>query len=125
MTLKWASCARLLPMAVLWFLSHVTLTKYSAVILECLLQLIGGIITTATFTLMMLSAQNSSEGTKASHSAVLATAEVLGKLSIISLSGVIVDTIGYQWFFGLCLVLASLVVPVLTAGTTISKQKLP
>lgn len=100
-----------------------TLTKYSAAILECSLQLIGGTITTATFTLVMLSAQNSSQGTKASHSAVLATAEVLGKLSMISLSGILVDLVGYQCYFGLCLFLALLAVPVLKVGITIQSKK--
>ena len=120
--LKWASCARLLPLGVLWLMSQ-TLTKYSAAILECSLQLIGGTITTATFTLVMLSAQNSSQGTKASHSAVLATAEVLGKLSMISLSGILVELVGYQCYFGLCLILAFLAVPVLKFGITIQSKK--
>ena len=101
----------------------ITLSTHCVVILECLLQLTGGIITTATFTLMMLSSKNSSPGAKASHSSMLATAEVLGKLFMISSSGLVVDTVGYQCFFGLCLVLALLAIPVLKTGTVSSSKK--
>lgn len=122
-TLQYASCARLLPIAAIWLLSQMALTRYSAVILECFLQFSGGMITTSTFTLMMLSAKNSSEGTKASHSAALATAEVLGKLSMMAISGILVDSVGYQKYFGLCFVLAFLVVPILQAGVNIPEKK--
>jgi len=121
--LLWTSFTRLLPLAFLCLLSLTTLTKFSAVILECSLQLIGGIITTATFTVMMLSSQNSFQGTKASHCAILATAEVLGKLSMISLSGILVDIIGYQCFFGLCLGLALLAIPVVKGGSVSPSKK--
>lgn len=121
--LLWTSFTRLLPLAFLCLLSLTTLTKFSAVILECSLQLIGGIITTATFTVMMLSSQNSFQGTKASHCAILATVEVLGKLSMISLSGILVDIIGYQCFFGLCLGLALLAIPVVKGGSVSPSKK--
>ncbi|XP_068714931.1 major facilitator superfamily domain-containing protein 3-like [Montipora foliosa] len=122
-SLQYVSCARLLPIAIIWLLSQVTLSKYSAVILECFLQIIGGIITTKTFTLIFLSAKNSPDGSKASHSAVLATAEVLGKLSMIAISGMLVDIFGYQRFFGLCLILALLVIPVLKAVVNAPNKK--
>lgn len=121
--LLWTSYARLVPLVSLWFLSLTKLTKLSVVILECFIQLTGGIITTATFTLMMLSSQNSYPGTMATHCAVLATAEVLGKLTMISLSGILVDVVGYQWFFGLCLVLALLAIPILKPGLVSPKKK--
>ena len=111
--LLWTSFARLIPLASVWILSLTTLTRSSVIILECFIQLIGGTVTTATFTLMMLSSQSSSPGIRATHGAVLATAEVLGKLSMISLSGILVDNIGYQCFFGFCTVLALLAIPVL------------
>ena len=110
------SFARLIPLASVWILSLTTLTKSSVIILECFIQLIGGTVTTATFTLMMLSSQSSSPGIQATHCAVLATAEVLGKLSMIALSGILVDNVGYQCFFGICTVLALLVIPVLQSG---------
>ena len=110
------SFARLIPLASVWILSLTTLTKSSVIILECFIQLIGGTVTTATFTLMMLSSQSSSPGIRATHCAVLATAEVLGKLSMIALSGILVDNVGYQCFFGICTVLALLVIPVLQSG---------
>ena len=48
---------------------------------------------------MMLISQSSSPGIRATHGAVLATAEVLGKLSMISMSGILVDNVGYQCVF--------------------------
>ena len=115
--LLWTSYARLLPLSLIWLYSSVPLSNlWLSSLLECSLQLSGGIITTATFTLMMLSSQNSSPGTKASHSALLATVEVLGKLSMISSSGFLVDVVGYPCFFGFCLFLALLFIPVLRNG---------
>ena len=118
------SFARLIPLASVWILSLTTLTKFSVIILECFIQLTGGTVTTATFTLMMLSSQSSSPGIRATHGAVLATAEVLGKLSMISLSGILVDSIGYQCFFGFCTVLSLLAIPVLQPGLISSRKKL-
>ena len=115
--LLWTSHARLLPLSLIWLYSSVPLSSlWLSSLLECSLQLSGGIITTATFTLMMLSSQNSSPGTKASHSALLATVEVLGKLFMISSSGFLVDVVGYPCFFGFCLFLALLFIPVLRNG---------
>ena len=115
--LLWTSYARLLPLSLIWLYSSVPLSNlWLSSLLECSLQLSGGIITTATFTLMMLSSQNSTPGTKASHSALLATVEVLGKLSMISSSGFLVDVVAYPCFFGFCLFLALLFIPVLRNG---------
>ena len=115
--LLWTSHARLLPISLIWLYSSMPLSNlWLSSLLECSLQLSGGIITTATFTLMMLSSQNSSPGTKASHSALLATVEVLGKLFMISSSGFLVDVVGYPCFFGFCLFLALLFIPVLRNG---------
>ena len=121
--LLWTSFARLIPLGSVWILSLTTLTKSSVIILECFIQLMGGTVTTATFTLMMLSSQSSSHDIRATHSAVLATAEVLGKLSMISLSGILVDNIGYQCFFGFSTVLALLAIPVLKPGLISSGKK--
>lgn len=120
--LLWTSFARLIPLASVWILSLTTLTKSSVLILECFIQLTGGTVTTATFTLMMLSSQ-SSPGIRATHGAILATAEVLGKLSMISLSGILVDNIGYHFFFGFCTVLALLAIPVLQPGLISPSKK--
>lgn len=121
--LLWTSFARLIPLASVWILSLTTLTKSSVIILECFIQLTGGTVTTATFTLMMLSSQSSSPGIRATHGAILATAEVLGKLSMISLSGILVDNIGYHFFFGFCTVLALLAIPVLQPGLISPSKK--
>ena len=115
--LLWTSHARLLPLSLIWLYSSMPLSNlWLSSLLECSLQLSGGIITTATFTLMMLSSQNSSPGTKASHSALLATVEVLGKLFMTSSSGFLVDVVGYPCFFGFCLFLPLLFIPVLRNG---------
>lgn len=122
--LLWTSFARLIPLASVWILSLTTLTKSSVIILECFIQLTGGTVTTATFTLMMLSSQSLSPGIRATHGAVLATAEVLGKLSMISLSGILVDNIGYQCYFGFCTVLALLAIPGFKPGLISRKKSL-
>ena len=122
--LLWTSHARLLPLSLIWLYSTMPLSNlWLSSLLECSLQLSGGIITTATFTLMMLSSQNSSSGTKASHSALLATVEVLGKLFMISSSGFLVDIVGYPCFFGFCLFLALLFIPVLRNGKFSSSKR--
>lgn len=121
--LLWTSYARLVPLLSLWLLSLTQFTKSAIAIIECFIQLSGGIITTATFTLMMLSSQNSLPGAKATHCAVLATSEVLGKLLMISLSGILVDIIGYQYFFGLCFLLALSFLPVLKHGLVSPREK--
>lgn len=121
--LLWTSYARLVPLLLLWLLSLTQFTKSAIAIIECFIQLSGGIITTATFTLMMLSSQNSLPGAKATHCAVLATSEVLGKLLMISLSGILVDIIGYQYFFGLCFLLALSFLPVLKHGLVSLREK--
>lgn len=121
--LIWTSYARLVPLLSLWLLSLTQFTKSGIAIIECFIQLSGGIITTATFTLMMLSSQDSLPGTKATHCAVLATSEVLGKLLMISLSGILVDITGYQHFFGLCFLLALSFLPVLKYGLAFAREK--
>lgn len=73
---------------------------------------------------MMLSSQSLSPGIRATHGAVLATAEVLGKLSMISLSGILVDSIGYQCYFGFCTVLALLAIPGFKPGLISRKKSL-
>ncbi|PFX18896.1 Major facilitator superfamily domain-containing protein 3 [Stylophora pistillata] len=121
--LIWTSYARLVPLLSLWLLSLTQFTKSGIAIIECFIQLSGGIITTATFTLMMQSSQDSLPGTKATHCAVLATSEVLGKLLMISLSGILVDITGYQHFFGLCFLLALSFLPVLKYGLAFARKK--
>ena len=106
--------ARLVPMAMhcitLSFGQSMTILLVS----ECILQLIAGIITTVTFTLMMQFSKDVPAHAQATHFSVLTTFEVLGKLSIMSLSGTFVELMGYSTFFCLCFFLSMAVFPVFT-----------
>lgn len=78
---------------------------------ECMLQLTGGIITTITFTLMMQFSKEVHSSLQATHFSLLATAEVLGKLSMMSVSGGLVDVMGYPVYFLLCFLMSLGVIP--------------
>ncbi|EDO45315.1 predicted protein, partial [Nematostella vectensis] len=80
------------------------------IITECALQLVGGAITTATFTLMMQHTMETANQAQATHFTALATVELLGKLTMMSVSGMVVEVFGYQVFFSLCESFALLVV---------------
>lgn len=117
-TLLWTSLPRSLVLTSQWIqVSNLTQTSFLLVIAsESILQFTAGVVTTATFTLMMSLSQEVAPGAQATHFSILATAEVVGKLLMISLSGVLVDYIGYCGFFGLCWILALAVLPVLYQG---------
>lgn len=66
--------------------------------LNCLLVL-GGIITTATFTFMMQCSQKAPSGVQSTHFTTLATLEVLGKLIFLSVVGWFTDQLGFQPVF--------------------------
>ncbi|XP_022100516.1 major facilitator superfamily domain-containing protein 3-like isoform X2 [Acanthaster planci] len=71
-----------------------------------LLQLIGGAITIATFTLMMQCSQNAPLCIQATHYTALATLEVMGKLTFMSVAGWLVDMLGYTSMFCLFITLS-------------------
>lgn len=107
------SVARLFPLTAQWLSTWFETNLVLAIVLECTLQFIAGAITTTTFTLMMSVSQESADGVQATHFSTLATVEVVGKLLMISLSGALVDWVGYRTFFGLCSALALAVLPIL------------
>ena len=59
-----------------------------------------------TFTLMMQCSQRAPQSIQASHYSTLATMEVVGKLTISVLVGMITDTMGYPFVFVVCTLLA-------------------
>ncbi|XP_020904150.1 major facilitator superfamily domain-containing protein 3-like [Exaiptasia diaphana] len=113
--LKWLSIGRLIPMAT-HCLNISTTVPMVAIILvsECILQLFAGIITTVTFTLMMQISKSVPTGVQATHFSILATFEVLGKLTMTSVGGNLVEVFGYLNYFLMCLALSVAVFPVLS-----------
>ena len=79
----------------------------------CLLQLIGGAITTVTFTLMMQCSQGAPDHIQATHYTALSTLEVMGKLSFMSFIGLATDMLGYFVVFCNFIGISLLVFPLL------------
>lgn len=76
----------------------------------CLMLLVSGIVTTATFTLMMQCSKKAPVHVQASHYTTLATLEVVGKLVFSVALGSITEVIGYEYVYILFLVLTTLVI---------------
>ena len=93
------------------------------VISDSILHVISGMITTLTFTLMVACSQKCPRTLSATHYSTLATFEVLGKLYMTSVSGTIVDVIGYGKFFFMCTVLTLPPVILLRTGHTSFQRK--
>ncbi|XP_064609733.1 major facilitator superfamily domain-containing protein 3-like isoform X2 [Liolophura sinensis] len=73
------------------------------------LLLISGVVTTATFTMMMQCSQRAPSHVQASHYTTLATLEVMGKLSFSVVTGPATDLLGYGFMFSVFTVLSLLV----------------
>jgi len=76
-----------------------------------ILTLLSGIVTTATFTLMMQCSRRAPPGVQATHYTVLATCEVVGKLAFTSACGWLTDLAGYRFLFLLFAVLSAIILP--------------
>jgi len=76
-----------------------------------LLTLLSGVVTTATFTLMMHCSRQAPPGVQATHYTVLATCEVIGKLAFTSVCGWLADFAGYRFLFLIFAVLSAVVLP--------------
>jgi len=76
-----------------------------------LLTLLSGIVTTATFTLMMHCSRQAPPGVQATHYTLLATTEVVGKLAFTSVCGWLADLAGYQFLFLVFAVLSAVILP--------------
>ncbi|RDD42919.1 Major facilitator superfamily domain-containing protein 3 [Trichoplax sp. H2] len=113
-------CLRMLPITLIALmpcfvniLSRNESVGIVSTLLACGLQLCSGIITSLTFTMMMQNAKKSPGHFYATHYSTLATAELAGKLFVMSLAGLIGDIVGYQIFFIFCFFACLLVIPLL------------
>ena len=66
----------------------------AALLSLCLQHLLRGLVTTNTFTLMMLCSHMSPSALQATHYSLLATLELLGKLILGTLAGALADSQG-------------------------------
>ncbi|KAM4029594.1 major facilitator superfamily domain-containing protein 3 [Anomaloglossus baeobatrachus] len=69
---------------------------------------LAGVITTATFTLMMHCTRRAHKKVQASHYSLLSSLEVLGKVVFSAVSGLLVDSLGVSASFSLFIVLSLL-----------------
>ena len=86
---------------------------YATVSSLVLANLCAGVITTATFTIMMRVSQTADTEIQASHYSFLATMEVMGKLLFASVAGWLIDMFGLESVFQLFVAFALLTVPLL------------
>ncbi|XP_005215218.1 major facilitator superfamily domain-containing protein 3 isoform X1 [Bos indicus] len=73
----------------------------------CLQHLLGGLVTTTTFTMMMRCSQLAPSALQATHYSLLATLELLGKLLVGTLAGALADSLGPRLCFSLFLALSA------------------
>ena len=125
-TLTVLSIIRFLSVCVItWMATFNSLTAIwtGFVFLNSILHLVSGMITTLTFTLMVACSQKCPRILSATHYSTLATFEVLGKLCMVSVSGTVVDLIGYIKFFIVCSLLTLLPTILHKTGSTNFKQE--
>ncbi|XP_044130058.1 major facilitator superfamily domain-containing protein 3 [Bufo gargarizans] len=82
--------------------------KVSLLLTLVLQNFLAGVITTATFTLMMLCTRQCHKRVQASHYSLLSSLEVLGKVVFSAVSGLLVDSLGVSASFSLFIVLSCL-----------------
>lgn len=101
--LVWIASARALGVLGEWWVSATPDAGAGAVIaVTCLEHLAGGAITTVVFALMM---RHTDRQIGATHYTLLASLEVLGKLPVATLSGVLATRVGYPALFAIGTVL--------------------
>nr|XP_004656378.2 major facilitator superfamily domain-containing protein 3 [Jaculus jaculus] len=91
-----------------------TVLRGAALLSLCLQHFLGGLVTTATFTVMMHCSQLAPKALQATHYSLLATLELLGKLLPGTLAGVMADSLGPHPCFAIFLILSAL--PLLDLG---------
>ncbi|XP_055489053.1 major facilitator superfamily domain-containing protein 3 isoform X1 [Leucoraja erinacea] len=97
--------------------------KGAAVLSIILQHFLGGLITTLTFSIMMLCTQKADKRIQATHYTFLASAEVLGKVLFSTIAGILVDRIGFPSSFCVFLLLSGLsLLHVLNPPEILSKQ---
>lgn len=93
-----ASCLRIIPLALEWWLTLVQPSGYNVIGITVVEHLFGGMLTTAMFAFMM-SRVNKEIG--ATHYTILAAVEVLGKSPGGWASGILAEFLGYSVLFAL------------------------
>lgn len=91
-----------------------TVLRGAALLSLCLQHFLGGLVTTATFTLMMRCSQLAPSALQATHYSLLATLELLGKLMPGTLAGALADSLGLPLCF--CCFLALSATPIMYLG---------
>nr|KAF6270814.1 major facilitator superfamily domain containing 3 [Myotis myotis] len=85
-----------------------TVLRGAVLLSLCLQHFLGGLVTTATFTLMMCCSQLAPSALQATHYSLLATLELLGKLLLGTLAGALADSLGLHFCFSLFLALSAI-----------------
>ncbi|XP_015987412.1 major facilitator superfamily domain-containing protein 3 isoform X2 [Rousettus aegyptiacus] len=85
-----------------------TVLRGAALLSLCLQHFLGGLVTTATFTLMMRCSQLAPSALQGTHYSLLATLELLGKLLLGTLAGALADSLGLRFCFSLFLALSAM-----------------
>ncbi|XP_072137610.1 major facilitator superfamily domain-containing protein 3 isoform X1 [Mobula birostris] len=107
----------------LWFYYDSFIVKGAAVLSIILQHFLSGLITTLTFSIMMLCTQKADNRIQATHYTFLASFEVLGKLTFSAVAGILVDRIGFPSSFCIFLLLSFLaLLHVLNPTEILSKQ---
>lgn len=91
-----------------------TALRGAALLSLCLQHFLGGLVTTATFTLMMRCSQLAPSALQATHYSLLATLELLGKLMPGTLAGALADSLGLPLCFSFFLALSA--IPIVYLG---------
>nr|XP_005908199.1 PREDICTED: major facilitator superfamily domain-containing protein 3 [Bos mutus] len=84
-----------------------TVLRGATLLSLCLQHLLGGLVTTTTFTMMMRCSQLAPSALQATHYSLLATLELLGKLLVGTLAGALADSLGPRLCFSLFLALSA------------------
>lgn len=95
----------------LWSEENASLCYVISIASMLTMLLISGTVTTATFTMMMQCSQLAPDRIQATHYTVLATLEVLGKLTFSVATGPITDFVGYRYVYFLFMALTAVLLP--------------
>ncbi|XP_063435561.1 major facilitator superfamily domain-containing protein 3-like [Mytilus trossulus] len=134
-TLKLTCILRVIPLSlqllVVWTWSEEmsSVSSLLSVFSMSAMLFISGTVTTATFTLMMQCSQRAPPTVQSTHYTVLATLEVMGKLTFSVILGPITEILGYNFIFVLFIILTLIVLlmfqkfPSLSVSETIVTNK--
>lgn len=101
-----ATALRVLPILATWWVAHAGVTAHGAIVVCLLEHVTGGMLTTATFTLMMMMVDKRSGATGYT---LLASLETLGRMPGTWASGIFAQSFGYGTLFLTAAVLSAFV----------------